>query len=109
APPAAGRAAGRAARPPPIPMRGPDPAVTGVDAIVAAGCDWWPLRAFRELDDALLRLRFNHEDVGLLLLKTRGDRDLMLRTDAEIEARRDHWFVHETTLLMAPVLRRLDP
>ena len=89
-------------------MRGPDQDVAGVDAIVAAGSNWWPLRAFRELDDALLRLRFNHEDIGLLLLKTRGDRELMLKCDAELEARRSHWFVHETLLNMARVLRRLD-
>jgi benzoyl-CoA-dihydrodiol lyase len=91
-----------------ITMRGPDQDVAGVDAIVAAGSNWWPLRAFRELDDALLRLRFNHEDIGLLLLKTRGDRELMLKCDAELEARRGHWFVRETVLHMARVLRRLD-
>jgi benzoyl-CoA-dihydrodiol lyase len=98
----------RARRTATITMRGPDQDVAGVDAIVAAGSNWWPLRAFRELDDALLRLRFNHEDIGLLLLKTRGDRELMLKCDAEIEARRSHWFVHETLLNMARVLRRLD-
>jgi benzoyl-CoA-dihydrodiol lyase len=91
-----------------ITMRAPDQDVSGVDAIVAAGSGWWPLRAFRELDDALLRLRFNFEDVGLLLLKTRGDRERMLRTDAELEGRRDHWLVREVTLHMARVLRRLD-
>ena len=98
----------RAHRTATITMRGPDQDVAGIDAIVAAGSNWWPLRAFRELDDALLRLRFNHEDCGLLLLKTRGDRELMLKCDAELEARRAHWFVHETILNMARVLRRLD-
>jgi benzoyl-CoA-dihydrodiol lyase len=33
----------------------------------------WHLRAFRELDDALVRLRLQLEDVGLVLVKTRGD------------------------------------
>jgi benzoyl-CoA-dihydrodiol lyase len=98
----------RARRTATITMRGPDAKPSGVDAIVAAGSQWWPLRAFRELDDALLRLRFNYEEIGLLLIKTRGDRDLALATDAELDARRDHWFVHETTLHMARVLRRLD-
>jgi benzoyl-CoA-dihydrodiol lyase len=98
----------RARRTATITMRGPDQDVAGVDAIVAAGSSWWPLRAFRELDDALLRLRFNHEDIGLLLMKTRGDRELMLKCDAELEARKSHWFVHETILHMARVLRRLD-
>jgi len=97
----------RARRTATITMRGPDQDVAGL-AIVAAGSSWWPLRAFRELDDALLRLRFNHEDVGLLLLRTRGDRDLMLKCDAELDGRRAHWFVRETILNMARVLRRLD-
>jgi benzoyl-CoA-dihydrodiol lyase len=98
----------RARRTATITMRGPDADVAGIDAIVAAGSSWWPLRAFRELDDALCRLRFNFEEMGLLLLKTRGDRELMLRTDAELDARRAHWFVHEVMLNMARVLRRLD-
>ena len=98
----------RAHRTATITMRGPDSEVTGIDAIVAAGSGWWPLRAFRELDDALLRLRFHHEDVGLLLIKTRGDRARMLQTDAELDGRRSHWLVQETTLHMARVLRRLD-
>jgi benzoyl-CoA-dihydrodiol lyase len=98
----------RARRTATITMRGPDQDISGVDAIVAAGSSWWPLRAFRELDDALLRLRFNHEDIGLLLMKTRGDRELMLKCDAELDARKSHWFVHETVLHMARVLRRLD-
>src|SRR5581483_6069541 len=68
----------RAHRTATLTVRGPDAEVKGVDAIVAAGASWWPLRAFRELDDALLRLRFNHEEYGLLLLKTRGAAGLVL-------------------------------
>ncbi len=98
----------RARRTATLTMRGPDATPSGLDAIVAAGSSWWPLRAFRELDDALCRLRFNHEDVGLLLVKTRGDREAMLRSDAELDAHRDHWLVRETRLLMARTLRRLD-
>ncbi len=61
----------------------------------------WHLRAFRELDDALLRLRFHHADIGLVLLKTQGELDAVRRADAAL----DH---SETLLLMARVLRRLD-
>jgi benzoyl-CoA-dihydrodiol lyase len=98
----------RAHRTATVTVRAPDADVKGVDAIVAAGASWWPLRAFRELDDALLRLRFNHEDVGLLLLETRGDPARVLACDAELEARRDHWFVREVLLHMTRVLQRLD-
>src|SRR6188474_1788231 len=36
-----------------------DPPPAGPDEVVAMGDQFWPLRAFRELDDALLRLRVN--------------------------------------------------
>ena len=68
----------------------------------------WSLRAFRELDDALLRLRFHYEEIGLVLLKTRGELDAVRALDAALYARRDHWLIHELLLLMARTLRRLD-
>ena len=37
---------------------------TSPEAIVAAGDQFWPLRAFRELDDAMLRLRLNEPEIG---------------------------------------------
>src|SRR5262249_42404305 len=50
----------RARRTATVTVHAPEEDVKGVDAIERAGASWWPLRAFRELDDALLRLRFNH-------------------------------------------------
>ena len=79
-----------------------------VDGILAEGGAWWPLRAFRELDDALLRLRFNHEKVGLILLKTRGEAWRVLAHDVQLHAHQHHWFIKETLSFMARVLRRLD-
>src|SRR5262245_45173732 len=38
--------------------------------------DLWCLRAFRELDDALLRLRFDLPDIGVVTVRTSGDRKL---------------------------------
>src|SRR6185369_8972851 len=35
--------------------------------------DVWSLRAFRELDDALLRLRFDLPEIGVVTLRTSGD------------------------------------
>ena len=39
-----------------------------------AGDQWWPLAMARELDDAILMLRANELELGLWLLKTRGQR-----------------------------------
>ena len=72
------------------------------------GEDWWPLKAFRELDDALLHLRFNHLGTGVLLLKTEGEGANVLATDDQLLAHQDDWFVREVTLNMKRVLKRLD-
>ena len=76
---------------------------------LAKGADGWGIRAARELDDALLRLRFHHETVGLVLLRSEGDRakahavgELLAGPD------KDAWIVRETRLLWQRVLRRLD-
>jgi benzoyl-CoA-dihydrodiol lyase len=99
----------RAARTAELTVRAPEgDAPRSAGDIVKQGAAFWPLRAFRELDDALLRLRFHHEDVGLVVVKTRGDAARVLAHDAALVAHADHWFVHEVRLLMARVLRRLD-
>ncbi|MBP46742.1 MAG: benzoyl-CoA-dihydrodiol lyase [Myxococcales bacterium] len=70
----------------------------------------WALRAFRELDDALLQLRFNHPTEGLILLRTTGDSDAVLAWDSALSNMRDSgdWFAREVQLHQARVLRRLD-
>ncbi|RMG10922.1 MAG: benzoyl-CoA-dihydrodiol lyase, partial [Planctomycetota bacterium] len=72
------------------------------------GADWYPLRMARELDDALLRLRFNHPEIGLVLVETRGDPAVALALDAQLAARKDDWFVNEVLLNLKRVLKRYD-
>jgi benzoyl-CoA-dihydrodiol lyase len=79
-----------------------------VAAARALGGELWHLRAFRELDDALLRLRFNHEDAGLLLIKTRGDAEQVLAHDRFLHAHAGDRFLAEVQHKIARVLRRLD-
>ena len=81
---------------------------SSAEALRQKGADAWALRAFRELDDALLDLRFNHPDVGLVLLRTRGDASLVLAHDAALASQKDDWFAHEVLLNMRRVLKRLD-
>src|SRR5882762_8104 len=53
-----------------ITVRGPDAAgPKTADKAQALGSSWWPIRMARELDDAIVRIRFQHEGVGLVLLK----------------------------------------
>jgi benzoyl-CoA-dihydrodiol lyase len=90
-------------------VRGPEanqPATA--EEIQKLGDSYWPLRAYRELDDALLHLRMNEPEVGLVLLRTVGEIDDALAVDKTLVANRDYWLVRETLLYMARVLRRLD-
>ncbi len=85
-----------------------DPPKTA-DALRKAGAEAWHLRAFRELDDALCDLRFNHPNVGLVLLKTRGDAAAVIaHDDALFDLAKDDWFAQEIVLKVRRALKRLD-
>jgi benzoyl-CoA-dihydrodiol lyase len=83
-------------------------APANADELRRAGTDAWPLRAFRELDDAICHLRFNEETCGLLLIETRGDLDAVLAWDRVLYELREDWFAREILLQMARTLRRVD-
>src|ERR1051326_157957 len=85
---------------------GPQPSTP--DEILKAGDRFWPLRAFRELDDALLRLRVNEPEIGTVVIRTTGDRDAVLAVDRVLLAHRSHWLMREIILLMKRTLKRLD-
>src|SRR5258706_16344363 len=74
----------------------------------ARGSDLWALRAFRELDDALLDLRFNRPEIGTLILLTRGDPARTLAADKALLDNRSDWFASEVLHHMKRVLKRLD-
>ncbi len=74
----------------------------------AQGDQAWVMRAFRELDDALLHLRFNHDTVGTILLYTRGDAEKVLDHDAAVLDHQDEWLAREIRLYQARVFRRID-
>ena len=78
------------------------------EAIVAAGDQYWPLRAFREIDDALLRLRINEPLIGTVVVKTVGDAAAVLAVDATLVAHKDHWFVREVLHFIKRTLKRMD-
>src|SRR5260221_6742713 len=73
------------------------------------GAQGWALRMARELDHALLRLRFEHESVGLVMVRTEGDR-AKAHAVGELLAgpEKDSWILRETRLHLARVLRRMD-
>ncbi|HEV2905650.1 MAG TPA: enoyl-CoA hydratase-related protein, partial [Pyrinomonadaceae bacterium] len=81
---------------------------TSADEIQNLGEDYWPLSAYRELDDALLHLRVNEAEIGLVCIRTEGSIENVLAVDKTLAANRDNWLVREIILYMSRVLRRLD-
>jgi benzoyl-CoA-dihydrodiol lyase len=90
-------------------MRGPEcrPQMS-TEEIEKAGDSYWPLQAYRELDHALLHLRVNESEIGLVCLRTEGEISNVVAVDQNLMAYKDHWLVREIILHMARVLRRLD-
>jgi benzoyl-CoA-dihydrodiol lyase len=98
------RPAGRAT----ITVHGPGAAPRDLAGIHAEGAGFWPLAIARELDDALLHLRLNEPELGLLALRTEGDPDQVLAADALLEAHKADWLVREIRQFQKRVLKRLD-
>jgi benzoyl-CoA-dihydrodiol lyase len=91
-------------------LRGPKGAQPKTaEEIRHAGAELWALRAFRELDDALLDLRVNQLEVGLIVLRTEGDVGAVRQSDRALsEAADSDWFANEVLLQMRRTLKRLD-
>ncbi len=90
-------------------ITGPEAAQPSTPGDIAAeGDQFWPLRAFRELDDALLRLRLAEPLIGTIVLKTRGDQGAMLALDELLLAHQNHWLVREILHFIKRTLKRLD-
>jgi benzoyl-CoA-dihydrodiol lyase len=84
------------------------PQPTTGEAFIAAGDESWALRAFREFDDALLRLRLNEPEIGTVLLRATGDPQAVLDVDATLDQHRGHWLVREIIGNIRRTLKRLD-
>lgn len=89
-------------------VSGPDELEPIPDDPTLLGADWYPFRVFREIEDALLRLRFNHYETGMLLIHTQGDPAQIIEMDKQLLAHADNWFINEVRLYIKRVLKRLD-
>jgi benzoyl-CoA-dihydrodiol lyase len=99
----------RAARTATLTVRGPEgDQPQTVESIRALGDRWWPLAMGRELDDAILMLRTNELELGLVLLKTSGSVDAVTASDSVMLKHKDDWLVRETIGLLRRTLGRLD-
>jgi benzoyl-CoA-dihydrodiol lyase len=84
------------------------PQPTTAAEFAKAGDQSWAIRAFRELDDALLRLRLNEPEIGTVLLRATGDPAAVLAVDAALDANKADWLVREIISLIRRTLKRVD-
>ncbi|MGZ3476378.1 MAG: enoyl-CoA hydratase-related protein, partial [Polyangiales bacterium] len=90
-------------------VRGPDhDPPKNAEEMRAKGASWWAVQAFRELDDAILDLRFNWLDVGLLVVRTKGDLEKVIAHDKALASLTSDWLGKEIQLLQKRVLKRVD-
>jgi benzoyl-CoA-dihydrodiol lyase len=68
----------------------------------------WLVRAFRELDDALLELRFNEPEIGVVALRTEGSAEAVLAAEKILFEHAEDGLVNEVRLLVKRTLKRLD-
>ena len=79
-----------------------------LDNVLAAGAKWWPLQMARELDDSILTLRTSELDLGLWIIKTVGNPDVVLAIDEFMLGHQDNWFVREVLGMVRRTFARLD-
>jgi len=79
-----------------------------IDALHEAGADTWMLRCARELDDAILHLRFNELEAGVLVFKSAGDGEQVLAHERFLQDNKDDWLAKEILLYWKRVLKRID-
>lgn len=99
----------RAGRRATILINGPTAAAPAdMDAFTALGDQAWFLRCARELDDAILHLRLNEMELGLIEFQTQGDPELVIAHEALVLANADHWLANEVLKYWKRVLKRVD-
>jgi benzoyl-CoA-dihydrodiol lyase len=92
-----------------ITINGPDAgAPSDMTQFQTQGADAWMLRCARELDDAILHLRANEEEIGLISFHTAGDPHMVAAHEALLLANSGHWLANEVLMLWKRVLKRVD-
>jgi benzoyl-CoA-dihydrodiol lyase len=84
------------------------PAPPSLEAAHALGTAFWPLAVARELEDAILHLRFNEPQIGLLVFRTIGDAQAVTSHDTFLARHGDDWLIREVRHYLKRVLKRVD-
>ena len=93
-----------------ITIAGPDGAApSSADELHSQGAQAWILRLARELDDAILHLRLNELELGVIVFKSQGDPELVAAHEKLLLDNKDSdWLSREILLYWKRVLKRVD-
>lgn len=92
-----------------VTLSGPDaPAPADMDAFTAQGDQAYMLRLARELDDAILHLRNNEKELGLIMFRTQGDPELFAAHEALLMDNSENWLANEVLQYWKRLLKRVD-
>ena len=92
-----------------ITILGPnEDAPDSIDQLLEEGDGFWPLRVARELDDALLQIRFNELEIGVIVFKSAGSPSEVVEYCNFLQKNKGHWLVREILLYWTRVLKRVD-
>jgi len=87
---------------------GPAHIPADLSGIHREGAAFWPLAMARELDDAILHLRFNEPELGVVVFRSQGDPKAVLAVDALLDEHAGDWLAREIRLLLKRVFKRID-
>ncbi len=84
-------------------------APASVEELHEQGADTWTLRCARELDDAILHLRLNELELGIIVFKTAGNSKKVAEHEKFLLRNRNaNWLSNEILLYWKRVLKRID-
>ena len=84
-------------------------APASVEELHEQGADTWTLRCARELDDAILHLRLNELELGVIVFKTAGNPKKVAEHEKFLLRNRNaNWLSNEILLYWKRVLKRID-
>ena len=92
-----------------VTLRAPSrPAPPTLEAAHALGAAFWPLAIAREFEDAILHLRFNEPEIGLVVFRTVSDPQTVTSHDTFLSEHGDNWLIREVRHYLKRVLKRVD-
>lgn len=86
----------------------PDVFPTDMVEIKSQGSSFWYLQLCREIDDAVLRLRFNEPELGTWVFRTRGNAEAVLAADEFVRNHSSDWLMREIHHYWKRTLNRIE-